>query len=219
MHIKNMHEMIEKMTGCAKSALESNETHIGQYPISDVIEMIEELAEAEYYAKISKAMDEAEYGEDYDEDGRLYYRGQKRDSMGRFTSRGGRRDRGSRRRMGYEDMMMPDYDEDIWDRDMDIMRGAMYYGNQGRMNNRSAQGNGVANTGETSSSRYGYTHDAYMKEKQMHPGQSDQEKKMRMHKLNEHLEDLEEMAKETISGMSPEEKQAWKVKLNKIINM
>ena len=34
--------------------------------LGEVIDMIKDLAEAEYYAKISKAMDEAEYGEDYD---------------------------------------------------------------------------------------------------------------------------------------------------------
>lgn len=31
--------------------------------------------------------------------------------------------------------------------------------------------------------------------------------------------ELEEMAKEMVAGMYPEEKQAWRVELNKLINM
>ena len=89
MHIKRMHEMIEKLTKCAEMELEKGIDKIDAEEMGEVTDMIKDLAEAEYYSKISKAMDEAEYGEDYDYRGaydeheRKGYRGQMRDSKGR----------------------------------------------------------------------------------------------------------------------------------------
>ena len=37
--------------------------------------------------------------------------------------------------------------------------------------------------------------------------------------LNDFIEDLEDMAKDVVKGMSPEEKQVWKIKLNKLTSM
>ena len=66
MHIKRIHEMIEKLTKCAEMEFEKGIDKIDAEEMGEVTDMIKDLAEAEYYAKISKAMDEAEYGEDYD---------------------------------------------------------------------------------------------------------------------------------------------------------
>lgn len=173
MHIKHMHEMIENLTECTKQALENNEVCVGQYPISDVVDMIKDLNEAEYYAHISKAMDEAkeeeeeqdkymlkrikeEFGED-EEGARRYYDSWRYDS-GRFAPKG----RGNyrpmsygRSRRGYTDMMMPmDYmmpdmrEEDAeWGRDMDRENyGRMYY-NSGTYNSGSNSGNRFGNEG------------------------------------------------------------------------
>ena len=60
MHIKRMHEMIEKLVECTENAINSNETCVGAYPISDVVDMIKDLNEAEYHAVIAKAMKESE---------------------------------------------------------------------------------------------------------------------------------------------------------------
>lgn len=173
MHIKRMHEMIEKLTECTKTALECDETHVGQYPISDVIEMIKELSEAEYYAKISKAMEKSEkeeeedekyflkmlkeeYGMEDEDEARRYYRGQPRSrTTGRFMRRGdGRRsNRGSRR--GYEEhpyyhMMPEDYEDMEWERDMDRLgMGRMYYsgGTSGGSRGGSSSGSGSSSSG------------------------------------------------------------------------
>ena len=40
-----------------------------------------------------------------------------------------------------------------------------------------------------------------------------------MDKLEEYMDDLGDMAKDMVRDMSPEEKQMWKTKLNKLINM
>jgi hypothetical protein len=58
--------MIEKLSEVAKCELDKGVENIDTKEMGEVAEIIKELSEAEYYAKISKAMDEAEYGEDYD---------------------------------------------------------------------------------------------------------------------------------------------------------
>lgn len=142
MHIKRIHEMIENLTECAESAIKNDQTHVGKYPISEVIDMIKDLAEAEYHSKITHAMEEEEkeeeeeekymlrqmkeeYGED---DGKRYY-DEWRYANGRFAPKG----RGMRR--GYSipvhyltspksDRMSPEeYYRDM-DRDM---YNKMYY--------------------------------------------------------------------------------------------
>ena len=233
--------MVEKLTECANHEFdEKGVKEIDTEEMSKVAEMIKELCEAEYYATITKAMEESEYGEDYDISGpleeRKYYRGQRRDSRGRFMS--GKRGRGSR--MGFEMMPMDDYqdDEDYW-RHVDMMKGRMFfpearydndmqwssndggrrYASQGSSQDGSTQGSNDGGMRGTTSSRYGYSHDEYMKEKQMHSGQDEMSKKKRMDKLEEYMDDLGVMAKDMVRDMSPEEKQMWKAKLNKLINM
>ena len=120
--------MIEKLTKCAEMELEKGVENINAEEMGEVTDMIKDLAEAEYYAKISKAMDEAEYGEDYDYRGaydeheRRGYTGQPRSkTSGRFMRRGdGRR--------SYMPMMRDyDWDNMQMDRDMDREHGKMYY--------------------------------------------------------------------------------------------
>lgn len=206
MHIKRMHDMVEKMTECTKSAVEQGDTMVGAYPIKDVVDMIKDLSEAEYYAKISVAMDEAEYGEDYDEHGRLYYRGQPRNSMGRYTSR----------KRGYEHMM-PMHEESLYPPTHPYSRGyePMYYTSSGQGSHGGQSGSSQQGRG----SRYGFAYDEYMQKRDMHSKSSPEENSKRIELLNDFIEDLEDMAKDVVKGMSPEEKQVWKIKLNKLTSM
>lgn len=214
-------EFMEKLEECAKCEFDKGIQNVDTKEMGEVIDMIKDCTEAMYYYSIVEAMKESEYGEDYDWEGRKHYRGQRRDSKGRFMS--GRR--GGMRR-GYEPdyRMPPEMDEDMeeyW-RDMDIAQGRMYYNGDG--SNRSGQGSGVRNTGDTSNrgrsgSRYGYSHDEYMKKREMYSKDDPEHKKKRTEMLNEYMDDLSDMAKEMVADMSPEEKQMWKVKLNKLINM
>ena len=135
MHVKRIHEMLEKLTKCAEMEFEKGLENVDTAEMGAVADIMKDLAEAEYYAKISKAMDESEYGEDYDfggayeDDMRKGYRGQPRDSRGRYMSRRGRR-------CGYEEpMMMLDYDWTDMERMRDIDRpmGKMYYGGESGM--------------------------------------------------------------------------------------
>lgn len=84
-----------------------------------------DIAEYDYYYHITEAMEESEYGEDYDENGRKGYR-RARDSRGRYMRR------------GYENRMYDDMDDGMMgyrgysdsremSRDMDRGRNVMYY--------------------------------------------------------------------------------------------
>lgn len=134
MHIKRIHEMIEKLTECTKSALEENKSFVGDYPIGDVVDMIKDLCEAEKEARVAKQMEECEkeekeeekhmlrmlkeehkdeykrmreeYGEDEGE--RRFYDNYRYKSSGRFAPKGSGsympRSSGRRGRRGYEEM-------------------------------------------------------------------------------------------------------------------
>lgn len=174
MHVKRIHDMMEKLTKCAEMEFEKGVENVDTKEMGDVIDIIKDLAEAEYYAKISKAMDEAEYGEDYDFGGayedemRKGYRGQPRSQSGRFMSRGdGRRsNRGRGGRRGYEEPMYytmtpemyREYDAEEL-RDMDREMGRMYYSDGGSSSSGSSggsQGGGQSSGGMSGGSR-GYS--------------------------------------------------------------
>ena len=122
--------MVEKLSEFAKCELDKGIEQVDTKEMGEVAEIIKELSEAEYYAKISKAMDEAEYGEDYDymgaydEHSRKGYRGQRRDSRGRYMSRRGY----ETPMMMYDDM---DYESMEYMRDMDRPYGRMGYSGSG----------------------------------------------------------------------------------------
>lgn len=169
MHVKRIHSMLESLTECAESALKNDQTHVGKYPISEVIDMIKDLSEAEYHSKITHAMDEEkeeeekqdeyalmrmkeEYGED---DGQRYYN-EWRYANGRYAPKW----RGSRRgytvpirylispKSGYMSPEEYERDMDRWDNDR------MYYtdhsSNSGNMNR---SGSGMSNMNGSNSMR------------------------------------------------------------------
>lgn len=247
MHIKNIHCMIEKLSEVAKCELDKGIEKIDTKEMGEVAEIIKELSEAEYYAKISKAMDEAEYGEDYDymgaydEHERRGYRGQPRSkTSGRFMSR-----RDGRR--NYEEPMYYSMTPEMYHmypseyyRDMDREdMGRMYYSggpsssNSSSMGGQSSSGmNGASgNRGYTDSrqsdggnyssrmqrdGREGRSGDArrgYMETKEMHKGNSAEDKQHKMKELENYMKELSTDVTEMIEGASSEEKNMLKNKL------
>jgi hypothetical protein len=205
MHIKRMHEMIEKLTKCAEMELEKGIDKIDAEEMGEVTDMIKDLAEAEYYAKISVAMDEAEYGEDYDYRGaydeheRRGYTGQPRSkTSGRFMRRGdGRR--------SYMPMMRDyDWDNMQMDRDMDREHGKMYYTEPMTMRNDNQA---------HSESRYDRARRGYEESKAMHKDNSPESKQMKMKSLEDYMKSLAEDVTEMVNDMSPEEKSLMKQKM------
>lgn len=200
MHIKNIHSMIEKLSECAKVELDKGVENIDTKEMGEVAEIIKELSEAEYYAKISKAMDEAEYGEDYDYigayDERKGYRGQPRDSRGRYMRR--------RSRIGYNEPMM--YDER---READYMDGKMYYDGSA-----STEGGQMASRMQRDirEGRSGMMRRGYMEAKEM-----GKEKSEKMRELESYTKELAEDVTEMVQGMSPEEKALLKNKMQTLM--
>jgi hypothetical protein len=239
--------MIEKLTKCAEMELEKGVENIDAKEMGEVTDMIKDLCEAEYYAKISKAMDEAEYGEDYDYMGaydeyeRKGYRGQPRSkTSGRFMSR---RDR----RRSYEEPMYYTMTPEMYHmypseyyRDMDREdMGRMYYSGGPSSSNASSMGGQSSSGMSSSSGNRGYTDNrqsdggnyssrmqrdgregrsgdarrGYMETKEMHKGNSAEDKQHKMKELENYMKELSTDVTEMIEGASSEEKNMLKNKL------
>lgn len=200
MHIKRIHEMIEKLTKCVEMEFEKGIENIDTKEMSEVIDILKDLNEAEYYAKISKAMDESEYGEDYDYRGaydeheRKGYRGRMRDSKGRYMKRS----------YTPNTMMHDDEWEDMQrNRDMDRNLGKMYYTEPMEMNNGQSH----------SESRYDRAKRGYEETKSMHKDNSSESKQMKMKSLEDYMKSLAEDVTEMVNDMSQEEKSLMKQKM------
>lgn len=219
MHIKHIHETIEKIADCAKTEVCKGVENLDTKEMSEVAEILKELCEAEYYATITKAMGESEYGEDYDMHGpmeeRRYYRGRARDSMGRFKSR-----RGYDEMMDYHEMYpMEHY------RDMDREYGRMYYSGSGSHDGNSMSGSMGSGTRMHESGmrdhregRSGMSRRSYMETKEMHPGNSAEEKQAKTRELEKYMNELSSDLTEMIAGASAEEKSMLKSKMQTLLS-
>lgn len=67
MHIKNIHCLIEKLSECAKCEVEKGIEQLNTEEMGEVTDMIKDLCEAEYYARIAKAMEESEKEDEAEE--------------------------------------------------------------------------------------------------------------------------------------------------------
>ena len=192
--------MIEKLAETTKVELDKGIENVDTKEMGEVADIIKDLAEAEYYAKISKAMDEAEYGEDYDymgaydEHERKGYRGQRRDSRGRYMKRS----------YTPNTMMHDDEWEDMQrNRDMDRNLGKMYYTEPMTMNNDHAN----------SESRYDRAKRGYEESKAMHKDNTPESKQHKMKSLEEYTKELAEDITTMVHDMSAEEKNLIRGKL------
>lgn len=219
MHIKNIHCIIEKLAETTKVELDKGIENVDTKEMSEIADIIKDLAEAEYYAKISKAMDEAEYGEDYDYRGaydeheRKGYRGQRRDSRGRYMSR-----------RGYEHYMMPDIDWDDmeYQRDMDRPYGRMGYSGSGSSSgmsggssssgmNSGSMGSQGGNRGY-SESRYDRARRGYEETKLMHNSGSAEDKQLTMKEAEKMINVIFDELEESLSDAPKEVKDMIKNK-------
>ena len=204
MHIEKIHEMIECLTEKALCELEKGTENVDTCEMGKVVDMIKDLNEAEYKAVIVKAMkkadeEEEEYDkmllrelkEEYGEDaGRRFY-DHYRYSDGRFAPKG----HGSYRR-GYEEPpyyhMTPEMYRDM-DRDT---HSRMYYTETG-MNE----------------SGYDRAKRTYTETKEMHRGNTPEDKKAKMQELERYAKSLTEDVVEMVSDMSDEEKNLLRTKM------
>lgn len=219
MHIKRIHDMVEKLTKCTEMELEKGIENVDTEEMGEVVDMIKDLCEAEYYAKVSKAMDEHDFdnAEEIMDEGRRGYRGQPRDSRGRYMRR------------GYDEMM---YMPEMY-RDMDLMDGKMYYTSANRSQGSQGQSNGGSSMGSSHSGSMGYSdgmmrdsregrsgqsRKGYVETKEMHKGNSEEDKMAKKRELDKWMNDIGSDVKELVHDMTPEEKTMAKTKLTNLAN-
>lgn len=216
-----MHKFAEKIAECLKAKVEAK--GIDNIEGQDLVELgmwtdiIKDLVCYDKDKKIIEAMDEAEESEEtmkyiemYEDypDMRKGYRGQPRDSRGRYMSR-----RGGRR--GYEEPMyhMPldvykDYSAEEL-RDMDRNIGRMYYTDNANGSSMATRMQGGMNGGrDNREGRSGMSRRGYMEAKEI-----GKDKGEKMKELEKYMKELSEDVTEMIGDASPEEKAMLKNKM------
>ena len=233
MHIKNIRCIEEKLAEAIRCEFDKGIENVNTAEMGKSTDMLKDAAEAEYYARIAKAMEKADsedeeadkhmlrqlkeqYGED---DGRRYYDNYRYMRTGRFAPKG----RGTYMpRRGYETPieyhmtpeMYREHDPEYY-RDMDRDMGRMYYTETGmRENTGNSSRTGMRDGRE---GRSGMSRRSYMQTKEMHPDNSQESKQMKMKELEKYMGELSGDITEMIAGASNEEKTMLKAKLQTLM--
>ena len=211
MDVKRMYCMIEKLAECAEKQFDAGIENIDTAEMGQVVDMMKDLAEAMYYRELTKAMQEFD-AEDVMEmldrygDGRKFY-DHYRYSDGRFAPKG----RGTYRR-GYEEPpyyhMTPEMYRNMEQyRDMDRGSGRMYYTEPSMSSDSSSH----------MESRYDMAKRNYTESKELHRGNTPDDKEHKMKELEKYMREIGSDIAEVISDASPEEKTLLKQKLQVIM--
>lgn len=208
MHIERIHKMVECLTEKAVNEFEKGIENVDTSEMGEVVDMIKDLAEAEYHSIISKAMKKAdeeeeeynkellrslkaEYGE---ESGRRFY-DHYRYANGRFAPKG----HGTRR--GYEEPpYMHMYPEMEHMRDMDRDYGKMYY------------------TEPMNESGYDRAKRNYTETKEMHKANTPEDKEHKMKALDGYIKELGGDITQLIGDMTAEEKNLLRGKMSTLVS-
>ena len=204
MHVKRIHEMVECLTEKALQELNRGVETVDTEEFSKVIDSIKDLSEAEYYAKISKAMDDLdpeeimEMFERYGDGGRRYY-DHYRYADGRFAPKG----RGTYRR-GYDEPpywhMTPEMYHDMEQyRDYDRKDGRMYYTEPNQM---------------MTESNYDRAKRAYTESRDLHRGNTAQDKEAKMRDLEGYFREISTDITDLLADMTQEERSMLKAKVS-----
>lgn len=242
---KTIETMYESMENAIKHQIDGGLDKVNTHELYEAVDILKDLSEiklncvkAMYKTQIMEAMEESEYGEDYDENGEIrYYRGQPRSkTSGRFMSRGdGRRNYRMTPEMYRE--YEPEYYRDLDRETMRRMYSTTSTGTSGTSRNYSdgyADGmnegekrgyNNGMSEGETRGYERGFSEGSrnrggrydrarrnYEENKQGKNGQSD-EKDMR--NLETMLNEFEKELSEMLPKMSQQEKNLAK---NKVVS-
>lgn len=210
MHIERIHKMVECLTEKTLSELDKGIENVNVEEMSEAVDMIKDLCEAEYRAVIVKSMKKAdEEEEEYDkellrslkteygeENGRRFY-DHYRYANGRFAPKG----KGTYRR-GYEEPpYMHMYPEAEHMRDMDRDYGKMYY------------------TEPMSESGYDRAKRNYTETKEMHSGTTPEDKEQRMKALDKYIKTVtNEIIKIVSDNATTEEKSLIKNNMNNLMS-
>lgn len=206
MDVKRMHEIIEKLSECAKTQFDKGIDKVDTCEMGKVIDMMKDLAEAIYYREMTKTMQEYDQEEvmemfdRYGDVGRRFY-DHYRYADGRFAPKG----HGTYRR-GY---MEPDYHmtPEMY-RDMDRDMGRMYY------TKTSSTSDGMRDARE---GRSGISRRAYMENKELHKANTQQDKEAKVRDLKIYMTELANDMTEIINDATPEEKTVLRNNLSTLV--
>lgn len=207
MDIIRMHDMIEKLSECAKCEIDKGIENIDPCEMGQVTDMMKDLAEAMYYRTLMKAMEESsadetmEMFERFGDDRRFY--DNYRYASGRFAPKG----RGIRR--GYDEIpyyhMMPEMRDSMeHDRDMDRTHGRMYYTEPVKVN--------------MSESNYDKAKRHYTESKELHKANTTEDKEQKMKSLDGYMKELSSDVTELLHDMTAEERTMLKSKLSNLVS-
>lgn len=210
MHIERIHKMVECLTEKTLSELDKGIENVNVEEMSEAVDMIKDLCEAEYRAVIVKSMKKAdEEEEEYDkellrslkteygeENGRRFY-DHYRYANGRFAPKG----KGTYRRGYDEPPYMHMYPEAEHMRDMDRDYGKMYY------------------TEPMNESGYDRAKRNYTETKEMHSGTTPEDKEQRMKALDKYIKTVtNEIIKIVSDNATAEEKSLIKNNMNNLMS-
>lgn len=207
MDIIRMHDMIEKLSECAKCEIDKGIENIDPCEMGQVTDMMKDLAEAMYYRTLMKAMEESSADETMEMferfgDGRRFYDNY-RYANGRFAPKG----RGIRR--GYDEIpyyhMMPEMRDSMeHDRDMDRTHGRMYYTEPVKVN--------------MSESNYDKAKRHYTESKELHKANTTEDKEQKMKSLDGYMKELSRDVTELSHDMTAEERTMLKSTLSNLVS-
>ena len=211
MDVKRMYCMTEKLAECAEKQFDAGIENIDTTEMGQVVDMMKDLSEAMYYRELTKAMQKFD-AEDVMEmldsygDGRKFY-DHYRYADGRFAPKG----RGTYRR-GYEEPPYYHMTTEMYRnmenyRDMDRGSGRMYY-TEPSMN---------YDSGSHMESRYDMAKRNYTESKELHRGNTAEDKEHKMKELEKYMREIGSDIAEVISDASSEEKALLKQKLQVIM--
>lgn len=240
--VKPLEKLCTKLVDLATAELDKDVSCVDTHEMYEVVDMIKDLSEAKKYVaemmykkQIMAAMEDAEYGEDYDEDGPIRYYTQPRNSRGQYSSSRG--NSGNRGRRGYAEppymhmdedslyaMSVEDYkshEPEYW-RKKDRLSGRMYYTDTNMSNA------GMSNYGNRTESqqmnrdsregRAGMSRKKYYEDKMTHNTNNPEDKKAKMSSLEYHIKDIGTDITEMLMDASPEERTLAKQKLTAVAN-
>ena len=221
MHIVRMHKMQEILTEKALDELEKGIENVDTCEMGEVVDMIKDLAEAEYRATITKSMDESKKEEEEydkillrelkeefgDEAGKRFY-DHYRYADGRFAPKG----HGTYQR-GYMEPVYRMTPEMYRDMDRET-RGRMHYTETG-IHDGSVTG---MHDVRMSESNYDRAKRNYTETKEMHRSNTPQDKEAKMRDLEKYMKELSADITDLMSGMSQEEMNMAKSKLTTLVS-
>lgn len=211
--IKPLKELCDKLVKMATAEMEQNPAEVDTHEMGEVIDMIYDLAKAKkevaetcYKKKILAAMEESEYGEDYDENGpkKYYTKGMSIRTYPMTVNE----------YQNARDMDMPGrrYYSDGSNRDTSTSGNNSQEGGQ-RYYTEVYDGMGYSGRGSYDARRY------YMDTKEMHRGNTAEDKEERMKGITMYLRELKPEIMDMLHDASNSERTAMKSGLQNIIAM